>query len=79
MQLYNESLKKLFEERIIIQLVRKLQKTLTYYHQTLKLKYYSSLPKVLLNKAVPKKTTIRMKKNSRWRAKSETGRYLDNL
>ena len=46
MQLYNES-----------QLVRKLQKTLTYYHQTLKLKYCSrsSLPKVLLNKAVPKK------------------------
>ena len=57
MQLYNESLKKRFEERIIIQLVRKLQKTLTYYHQTLKLKYCSrsSLPKVLLNKAVPKK------------------------
>ena len=76
MQLYNESLKKRFEERIIIQLVRKLQKTLTYYHQTLKLKYCfrSSLPKVLLNKAVPKKTTIRKKKNSRWRAKSETGR-----
>ena len=57
MQLYNESLKKRFEERIIIQLVRKLQKTLTYYHQTLKLKYCSrsSLPKVLLNKAVQKK------------------------
>ena len=57
MQLYNESLKKRFEERIIIQLVRKLQKTLTYYHQTLKLKYCSrsSLRKVLLNKAVPKK------------------------
>ena len=75
MQSYNESLKKRFEERIIIQLVRKLQKTLTYYHQTLKLKCCSrsSLPKVLLNKAVPKKTIRRKKKNSRWREKSETG------
>ena len=33
MQSYNGSLKKRFEERIIIQLVRNLQKTLTSYHQ----------------------------------------------
>ena len=62
MHSYDLSLKKRFEKRIIIQLLRNLQKTLTSYHEVLEAKilFQKQSPISASKKSAPK--TVRRKK-----------------